>query len=54
MQSDLTAHCLAALEGKLDSEQTEWDPRASLGVVIAAGGYPSSYAKGDVISGLPQ
>lgn len=54
MQSDLTAHCLAALEGKLDSEQTEWDPRASLGVVIAAGGYPSSYDKGDVISGLPQ
>jgi phosphoribosylamine--glycine ligase len=54
MQSDLTAHCLAALEGKLDSEQTEWDPRASLGVVIAAGGYPSSYDKGDVINGLPQ
>jgi phosphoribosylamine--glycine ligase len=54
MQSDLAAHCLAALDGKLDSEQTEWDPRASLGVVIAAGGYPSSYDKGDVISGLPQ
>ena len=54
MRSDLTAHCLAALEGKLDSEQTAWDPRASLGVVIAAGGYPSSYDKGDVISGLPQ
>jgi phosphoribosylamine--glycine ligase len=54
MQSDLTAHCLAALEGKLDAEHTEWDPRASLGVVIAAGGYPSSYNKGDVISGLPQ
>lgn len=54
MQSDLTAHCLAAIEGKLDSEQTKWDPRPSLGVVIAAGGYPSSYNKGEVISGLPR
>ncbi len=54
MQSDLTAHCLAAIEGRLDTEQTKWDPRASLGVVLAAGGYPSSYRKGDVISGLPQ
>tara|TARA_B100000287_G_C20622498_1_gene776497 strand:- start:180 stop:1469 length:1290 start_codon:yes stop_codon:yes gene_type:complete len=49
MQSDLVAHCLAALEGKLDSETTQWDPRASLGVVLAAGGYPADYAKGDVI-----
>ncbi len=54
MQSDLTAHCLAAIEGGLDSEQTKWDPRASLGVVLAAGGYPSSYRNGDAISGLPQ
>jgi phosphoribosylamine---glycine ligase len=54
MQSDLTAHCLAALEGKLDSQQTKWDQRASLGVVLAAGGYPSSYRKGDVITGLPK
>ncbi len=54
MQSDLTAHCLAAIEGKLDCEETSWDQRASLGVVLAAGGYPSSYRKGDVISGLPQ
>ncbi|MCW8945491.1 MAG: phosphoribosylamine--glycine ligase [Sedimenticola sp.] len=53
MKSDLVAHCLAALEGKLDQQQTEWDPRASLGVVLAAGGYPDSYDKGDIISGLP-
>jgi phosphoribosylamine--glycine ligase len=53
MQSDLVAHCLAALEGKLDQENAEWDPRASLGVVLAAGGYPADYRKGDVISGLP-
>ena len=50
MQSDLVAHCLAALEGKLDQETTQWDPRASLGVVLAAGGYPADYRKGDVIS----
>ena len=30
----------------------EWDPRAALGVVLAAGGYPESVRKGDVISGL--
>jgi phosphoribosylamine--glycine ligase len=53
MQSDLVAHCLAALEGRLDQQQTAWDPRPSLGVVLAAGGYPGSYAKGDVIEGLP-
>lgn len=49
MRSDLVAHCLAALDGKLDTEKTEWDPRPSLGVVLAAGGYPGSYAKGESI-----
>jgi phosphoribosylamine--glycine ligase len=53
MKSDIVAHCLAALEGQLDQEQTEWDPRASLGVVLAAGGYPEAYNKGDIINGLP-
>lgn len=53
MKSDLVAHCLAALDGNLDTQQTEWDERASLGVVLAAGGYPDSYPKGDIISGLP-
>ncbi|MCW8975663.1 MAG: phosphoribosylamine--glycine ligase [Sedimenticola sp.] len=53
MKSDLVAHCLAALQGSLDQEETEWDPRASLGVVLAAGGYPENYNKGDIISGLP-
>ncbi len=54
MQSDLVAHCLAALEGKLDEEKAEWDDRAALGVVLAAGGYPGSYETGDVIEGLPE
>ena len=54
MQSDLVAHCLAALDGRLDRETAEWDPRPSVGVVLAAGGYPGSYTKGDVIDGLPE
>jgi len=52
LQSDLVEHCLAAVEGKLDSQQAKWDPRAALGVVLAAGGYPFDYNKGDTISGL--
>ncbi len=53
LQSDLVEHIEAALDGKLDSQQAQWDDRAALGVVLAAGGYPGSYRKGDVISGLP-
>ncbi|WAH51167.1 phosphoribosylamine--glycine ligase [Pseudescherichia vulneris] len=53
MKSDLVELCLAACEGKLDEKTSEWDERASLGVVIAAGGYPGSYRTGDVIHGLP-
>jgi phosphoribosylamine--glycine ligase len=52
MQSDLVAHCLAAIDGKLDEEQAEWDTRAAVGVVLAAGGYPGSYESGDIIGGL--
>lgn len=52
LRSDLVTHCLAALEGRLDEERADWDSRASLGVVMAAGGYPGGYRKGDVISGL--
>ncbi len=54
MQSDMVAHCLAALEGRLDQETAGWDPRPSLGVVLAAGGYPGSYNNGDIITGLPR
>ena len=53
MQSDLVELCLAALKGDLDQVTAEWDERASIGVVLAAGGYPDSYNKGDIISGLP-
>lgn len=53
MQSDLVAHCMAALEGRLDEEEARWDKRAAVGVVLAAGGYPGPYETGDVIEGLP-
>jgi phosphoribosylamine--glycine ligase len=52
LRSDLLELCLAALEGRLDRIRADWDPRAALGVVMAAGGYPGSYAKGHVIEGL--
>ncbi|MCW8330735.1 phosphoribosylamine--glycine ligase [Photobacterium sp. SDRW27] len=54
MQSDLVELCLAAIDEKLDTAESNWDPRASIGVVLAAGGYPAAYDKGDVIFGLPQ
>jgi len=54
LQSDLVDHCLAALEGNLNAQQTVWDSRPSVGVVLAAGGYPGSYRKGVPISGLPK
>jgi phosphoribosylamine--glycine ligase len=34
--------------------QADWDPRAAVGVVMAAAGYPGAYSKGEIISGLPQ
>jgi len=52
LQSDLTLLCEAALAGKLDSMIPEWDPRAALGVVLAASGYPESVRLGDAIEGL--
>lgn len=53
LQSDLVDLVQAALKQTLDQVTTEWDPRPALGVVLAAGGYPDDYAKGNVISGLP-
>lgn len=52
LKSDLSGLCLAALDKKLDSHQAEWDTRPAMGVVLAAGGYPGDYSKGDIISGL--
>lgn len=54
LESDLVELCLTALKGELDQASAEWSPQAAIGVVLAAGGYPDNYNKGDVISGLPQ
>ncbi len=52
LKSDLVELCQAALSGNLHKMVTEWDERPALGVVLAAGGYPDNYAKGQIISGL--
>ncbi len=52
LRSDLVDLCEAALDGTLGEVAAEWDPRTALGVVMAAGGYPLDYRKGDVIAGL--
>jgi phosphoribosylamine---glycine ligase len=52
LQSDITALCEAGLAGRLDTVSAQWDPRAALGVVMAAAGYPESVRRGDAIEGL--
>ena len=52
LNSDLVELCEAALDKRLDRAHADWDPRAALGVVLAAEGYPDAVRKGDVISGL--
>ncbi|QJR80799.1 phosphoribosylamine--glycine ligase [Alteromonas pelagimontana] len=52
LQSDIVELCLAASKGELADKAIAFDPRAAVGVVLAAGGYPGSYNKGDVITGL--
>jgi phosphoribosylamine--glycine ligase len=54
LKSDLFALVEHALNGTLDRAAADWDRRAALGVVLAAGGYPEEPRKGDAISGLPK
>lgn len=54
LQSDLAGLCLAAVNGELDQVDAHWDQRPALAVVMAADGYPGSYSKGQLISGLDQ
>jgi phosphoribosylamine--glycine ligase len=53
LKSDLVGLLEAAVDGKLDTAEAEWDPRVALGVVLAAANYPEDPRKGDVIRGLP-
>ncbi len=52
LQSDFVDICKATVDGSLAGQEATWDPRSALGVVLAAGGYPESYAKGLRITGL--
>ena len=54
LMSDLDQLCLAAINGQLNQTTVQWDPRFALGVVMAEGGYPFSYAKGNRIKGLDE
>jgi len=54
LESDLVEICEAAIDHRLEHIEPLWDPRAALGVVMAAGGYPDSYQTGDRIAGLEQ
>ena len=54
LESDLVGFCLKACDGKLDEVKSQWNPKSSLGIVLAAEGYPGDYRRGDEIIGLPQ
>ena len=51
LRSDLADLIEAAVDGRLDTVKAEWDPRAALGVVLVADGYPGGYRTGDAILG---
>lgn len=52
LRSDLVSVCRRALAADLAGVDLQWDQRVALGVVMAAGGYPDDYRKGDPIEGL--
>ena len=52
LKSNLDELCSAAIGNALNTVSAEWDERPSRGVVLAAGGYPGDYKKGDAICGL--
>ena len=52
LESDLVELVEAALDGRLETAAARWDPRAAVGVVLAAAGYPDAPRRGDPIEGL--
>jgi phosphoribosylamine--glycine ligase len=54
LKSDFTVLIDAAIDGRLDQVEAEWDRRTALGVVVAAAGYPDAPRKGDAITRLPE
>ncbi len=53
LKSNLADLCLLATQQKLDQASIEWDARSSLGVVLAANGYPNAYPSNEVL-GIPE
>jgi len=53
LKTDFTQLLEAAIDGRLDRVEAEWDRRTALGVVVAAHGYPDAPRKGDAITRLP-
>jgi phosphoribosylamine--glycine ligase len=52
LRTDLAELCLSCFDGTLGDRPIDWDPRATVGVVMASGGYPDAYDKGRPINGL--
>ena len=52
MKSDIIDVMQACIDGTLDKIELEFEDNAAVCVVIASGGYPGSYEKGKVITGL--
>lgn len=54
MESDLLDAIEAVLEDRVAGAEIRWSGDAAVCVVLAAGGYPGTYRKGDVIDGLAE
>ncbi|MFQ5863592.1 MAG: phosphoribosylamine--glycine ligase [Candidatus Brocadiales bacterium] len=52
LKGDLLPMLLAVAKGRVETVDFEWDPRSAICVVMASGGYPEKYEKGEVINGL--
>ncbi len=52
LESDLSELCWDAARNQLVEKELSWTPQTALGVVMAAGGYPFDYAKGETITGI--
>jgi phosphoribosylamine--glycine ligase len=52
LENDLVELLDASTTGKLAEHELKWKHAASVCVVMASGGYPGNYAKGEVITGL--
>ena len=54
LENDLLEIIEASIDGTLAQVELKWSPMAAVCVVMASAGYPGSYAKGKVVSGLEE